>query len=148
MHVTKRSTYALRGLAYLASRPPGTSVPLAEVAEQEGMPPSFLAKIFQELARHGLLTAERGRGSGYSLARPATAITVREIFEAVEGRRMHQRCLLWSGYCADDNPCPLHEHLKDLVPALETIVGQITLAQYAAESSHLAHRRPVPGMRS
>ncbi len=123
-------------------------MPLTEIAETQGLPASFLAKIFQELARHGLLTAERGRGSGYSLARPATAITVREIFEAVEGRRVQHRCLLWSGYCSADRRCPLHEHLKDLVPVLEATLEKITLAQYAAESSHLARRRPVPAIRS
>ncbi len=147
MHLTKGSEYALRGLAYLASRPAGVSVPLAEIAEEQGLPPSFLAKIFQALTRHGLLTAERGRGSGYSLARPATAITVREIFEAVEGRRVHQRCLLWSGYCADDHRCPLHEHLKDLVPALEAIIEQVTLADYVAGSADARRRnREVTGM--
>lgn len=144
MHLTKGSEYALRSLAFLASRPHGFSVPLAEIAEAQGLPAAFLAKIFLELTRHGIVAAKRGRGSGYSLARPAASITIREIFEAVEGPRLGERCLLWSGYCHDRRPCPLHEYLKDLAPTLEEMVGSITLAQYAGEAPDMARHVARP----
>lgn len=143
MHLTKGSEYALRGLACLAEQPPGGTMALSELAEAAGLPTAFLAKIFQELARHGLLTAGRGRGSGYALARPADRITIAEIFEAVEGPRLAQRCLLWSGYCADANPCPLHEYARHLMTAVEEVLTETTLADFAAGGADGGRATPV-----
>lgn len=70
----------------LASVPDGEVRALSRIAESQQLPASFLAKIFQKLARQGLLSAARGPGSGYALARPATSITIREILEIVEGK--------------------------------------------------------------
>ena len=134
MRVTKESEYALRGLAVLANNPFGEVTSLARIAEEQGLPPSFLAKIFQKLARHGLLLAARGPGSGYSLSRPAESITLKEILESVEGPELFEHCMLWSGH-GEDNPCPLHEHLKTVLPALIACLDAITLAEYAAGKS-------------
>lgn len=140
--LTKQSEYALQGLAFLASRPLGYVVALAEIAEARTLPASFLAKIFQKLARHGLVEAERGsRAGGYVLNRGPEAITVREILEAVEGPRVVHRCLLWQGHCDDANPCPLHYRLQTLRPQLEALLDTITLAEYAMESTHQAPSR-------
>lgn len=144
--LTRQSEYALQGLAFLASRPAGSSVALAEIAGARALPSSFLAKIFQKLARCGLVEAERGRASGgYALARAPGSITIREVIEGVEGPRVLERCLLWQGHCGDRDPCPLHYRLKTLRPELESLLDTITLADYAAESKHhVRRRRRVP----
>lgn len=139
MHLTKESKYALTGMAFLATRPEGSVIPLVEVAKTQALPATFLAKIFQKLARHGLLIAERGRASGYSLAREPASITMQQIFEAVEGSSLHQRCLLWEADCSEDNPCPLHYRLRDVGSAILSILENVTLADYVSESS----RRPT-----
>ncbi len=131
MQLTRESEYALLGLASLAARRRDTSVPLAEIAKDRALPPTFLAKIFQKLARHGLLSARRGRRRGYALARPASSITIREILESVEGPELFEHCILWSGH-GEDNPCPLHEHGKMIVSELARRLESVTLAQYAA----------------
>ena len=134
MQLRKESVYAIQGLAFFAERPLGTVVSLADVAAAQHLPTSFLAKIFQKLARHGLLLAERGRGSGYVLARSPDTITMREIFVAVDGPSALQRCLLWSGLCGDANPCPLHYRLGRFRPALNWLLNGITLADCVAGS--------------
>ncbi|MBI3983644.1 MAG: Rrf2 family transcriptional regulator, partial [Gemmatimonadetes bacterium] len=55
MQLTKQSEYALQGLAFLAAADPERAIPLAEIAEAQHLPASFLAKIFQKLVRHGIL---------------------------------------------------------------------------------------------
>jgi Rrf2 family protein len=134
MQLTRESVYAIQGLAFFAERPLGTVVSLGDVAAAQHLPASFLAKIFQKLARHGLLLAERGRGSGYLLARAPDTLTMREILVAVEGPDAFQRCLLWSGLCSDADPCPLHFRLGRFRPALNALVNAITLADYVKES--------------
>ena len=137
MQLTRESEYALIGLSALASEPVGSVVSLAAIAEAKDLPRTFLAKIFQKLARHGILSSERGRGRGYALARPPDSITMREILEAVEGSGMFEQCLLWPVHCHDENPCPLHYRLKELVPPLRSLLEQITLSEYMAESPHV-----------
>jgi Rrf2 family protein len=136
MHLTKESEYALLGLAALATRPSGSVVSLAMIAESEGLPRTFLSKIFRKLSRHRLLTSARGRGRGYALARPAESIPIREILMAVEGSSVFQQCLLWSGNCSEEDPCPLHPWLEQLRPDLETVLEETTLADYVAHSGH------------
>ena len=136
MQLTRESEYALIGLSALAFEPVGSVVSLAAIAEANDLPRTFLAKIFQKLARHGILSSERGRGRGYALARPADSITMREILEAVEGTGMFEQCLLWPVHCHDENPCPLHYRLKELVPPLRSLLEKITLSEYMAESPH------------
>jgi Rrf2 family protein len=136
MHLTKESEYALLGLAALASRPSGSVVSLAVIAETEGLPRTFLSKIFRKLSRHQLLTSARGRGRGYALARPPESIPIQEVLNAVEGSSVFRQCLLWSGNCSEDDPCPLHPWLTELRPGLEAVLEQTTLADYMAHSGH------------
>ena len=135
MHLTKKSKYALVGLAYLASQEPGITVPLAEIAEAQALPATFLAKIFQELARHGVLEADRGRGSGYMLSRAPAQVRVREVVEAVEGPMALKRCLLWSNDCGESEPCPLHYRLEQFHAQLDDVLNGVTLAEYAENAA-------------
>jgi Rrf2 family protein len=85
MRLTKAGDYAMRGLIYLARQPRGNVVLVSEIAQAMYVPESFLAKIFQSLAKAGLVRSHRGYGGGYSLNRAAAAITLLEVIECVEG---------------------------------------------------------------
>ena len=136
MNLTRESEYALKGLAVLAMRPVGDVVPLAEIAEVQQLPGTFLAKIFQKLARHGLLEADRGRGSGYMLRGAPSGIRIRDVLEAVEGPMALKRCLLWTGHCSETEPCPLHHRLEPLRTQLDQMLNEVTLAEYVEVSLH------------
>lgn len=134
MNLTRESEYALRGLVRLATYPPGYMVSHSEIAEAEGLPAAFLAKIFQKLARHGVLEAERGRGSGYMLRDSPAETPIGRVFEAIEGPQALKRCLLWGGHCSETAPCPLHDRLQHLHTELDEVLAKITLADFATGS--------------
>lgn len=142
MRLTRESEYALRGLVVLASCPAGATLTLAQIAEAKSLPSTFLAKIFQKLARHGLVVAARGPGRGYALAESSSSITIHEILESVEGPRLNDRCLLWNRRCAEVQPCPLHHHVRVVLPKLDWILQHITLAEYAEELADLERQAP------
>ena len=48
MKLSRESEYGIQGLIHLAQQPPGTVMQLATIAEAQGLPQSFLAKIFQK----------------------------------------------------------------------------------------------------
>jgi Rrf2 family protein len=99
MQVTRAGEYGIIGLLYLAQQPEGRTVMVEEVSEAECVPKSFLAKIFQTLAKRGLVRSVRGSGGGFQLAKPAGKITVLEIINCVETGFALQKCVTSNPRC-------------------------------------------------
>jgi Rrf2 family protein len=68
-------------------------VPLAEIAEHDGMPLAYLEHLVARLRKAGLLDSRRGSRGGYMLARPADQITMAEVVEALEGAIAPIECI-------------------------------------------------------
>lgn len=108
LQLTLRDDYAVRVAIELASQPHDTTVKTGELGRRTGVPPAYLSKIVQALAHAGVVRTRRGARGGVSLLRPASAITLREIIEAVEGPIYLNRCLVQSGLCPRDGFCTAH----------------------------------------
>ena len=78
--------YAICGVFDLAYNGYGEPVQIRVISERQGIPARYLEQIFARLRRGGIVRSKRGPGGGYTLARPAQRITLREVIEAVEGR--------------------------------------------------------------
>jgi len=85
MNVGRRVDYAIRALAYLAAQPADRKVPRSEIRDRQGIPAHFLSKILRSLVNAGLLTSVSGARGGFRLGRAATDISIREVYESVEG---------------------------------------------------------------
>lgn len=85
MNVGRRVDYAVRALCYLAAQPPDRLVARAEIQERQQIPPHFLSKILRALVSSGLLCSVPGVGGGFRLGRPAGRISLRAVYESVEG---------------------------------------------------------------
>jgi Rrf2 family protein len=107
MQITRAGEYGVLGLMHLARCHPGQRAMIDEMSRQEGIPKSFLAKIFQHLAKAGLVRSVRGSGGGFVLARNPAEISVLEIVEAVEGRIVFQRCKQDKPECEHVGGCAL-----------------------------------------
>jgi len=139
MKLSRESEYGIQGLIHLAQQPPGTVTQLAGIAEAQGLPQSFLAKIFQKFMQYGLVRSFRGTTRGYTLGRPAAEITLKEVLEAIEGPGIFERCIFWSHRCAEDNPCVLHEGWKQIKPKV-TAMMEVTTLQDLARRTATARR--------
>jgi Rrf2 family protein len=69
------------------------------MARRLGKSEAHLAKVMQRLTREGLVTSARGPRGGFSLARDAGKITLKEIYEAVEGSVETARCMFGEPVC-------------------------------------------------
>ena len=94
--------------------------------------------------RHGVLSASYGPGKGYALARPATAITLRQILEVVEGPALLAHCLLWTGH-TDAAPCLLHGYVQPILDQLAERLEAVTLAEFAVVGSSPDAAPTAPG---
>jgi Rrf2 family protein len=68
-------------------------VPLAEIAERDGLPLAYLEHLVARLRKAGLIDSRRGARGGYMLARPAREITMAEVVEALEGSIAPIECI-------------------------------------------------------
>lgn len=128
MELTKAGDYGIFGVIYLAKQPQGKIVSLAEVSQAENIPEKFLAKIFQSLTRSGLIRSHRGAGGGFSLARPANKITVKELLESIQGPIYFTKCLSEFGECDRKEICKLRKLWKKGQDYTLKILIQNTLA--------------------
>ncbi|HWS39315.1 MAG TPA: Rrf2 family transcriptional regulator [Actinoplanes sp.] len=79
-------TIAAHALAWLelARRRGRESLTSDEVAASVNTNAVILRRSLGDLRRAGLVTARRGTGAGFALARPATSITLLDVWAAVE----------------------------------------------------------------
>jgi Rrf2 family protein len=129
--ISKKGDYAIRGMVYLASQLPGRVVLVSEIARAMDVPPFFLAKIFQQFTRLGLVKSFRGSGGGFLLGRPPEEITLCEIVEAVEGPIMPNRCVLSDGACNREKGCTVHPVWKKVEKSIVDILSGVTLKDLA-----------------
>jgi len=131
LQLTRGGEYAIRAMTYLTKRPVGEISSLHEVGVEQDIPESFLAKIFQNLVHADLVVSQRGAHGGFSLARPAAAITVREVVEAIDGPIALNGCVLRPGDCRRSGDCRMHEVWVLAQERMMDVLGEVTLAQLA-----------------
>ena len=85
MQFTKAEEYGMLGVLYLAQKHDSSVTPLSEISEARQIPEKFLAKIFQALAKSGIVKSYRGVRGGFTLSRDPERINVREILESIQG---------------------------------------------------------------
>jgi Rrf2 family protein len=107
MQITRQADYAVRAVLYLARLGGNERAATSTVAEEQRIPPSFLAKIISQLSIAGLLHTSRGARGGVTLARPPRDITLLEVIEAIDGPIMLNECVGDDSNCSFDGECPV-----------------------------------------
>lgn len=142
MIFTSTTEYAIRGLVELVVREPGQRVLLDDLVLGTTLPRDFMAKVFQKLAKAGLLHSAKGRGGGFELARPAHEMTLMDVVTAVEGAQAYDRCVVGLERCNDTMPCPQHELYKPIRQRWKDYLNTTTLADLAASlRAKQAHKK-------
>jgi Rrf2 family protein len=106
MQITRQADYAVRAVLYLA-RNGEQRAATSQVAQEQRIPPSFLAKIISQLSIAGLLHTSRGARGGVTLAREPGDISLLEVIEAIDGPIQLNECVGDGGSCTFDDECPL-----------------------------------------
>lgn len=130
MHVGRRVDYAVRALAYLAAQPEGRIVGSAEIESRQHIPRSFLAKILRRLVGAGLLESVSGVHGGFHLSRPPATVTIRQIYEAVEGELALIDCLR-GAVCSFDPVCSQIDVWRGAQRRLTAYLDGISIADLA-----------------
>src|SRR3954453_3484757 len=132
MIFTSPTEYAIRGLSEMAMRGDDQRVMLDDLVAGTNLPRDFMAKVFQRLVHAGLLRSAKGRGGGFSLARPAHQITMMQIMEALDGPQTMDRCVVGLEKFNDHMPCPQHDLYKPIRQRLKDYLNTTSVADLAS----------------
>jgi len=114
----------------------GARVSAQQLADETGLPVPTVQKLVSKLSAAGLLKSVRGLGGGLKLARPAAAITLADIVEAVEGPIALAPCSVHGRHdCTLEAECTVRPHWPMVDEALRGALAGVSLIQLA---------RPVP----
>lgn len=79
-----------------------------QIARSMDIPGGFLSQVLAGLVKVGILSATAGPSGGYTLARPASEISLLDVVVAAEGPLSLDRCVLRGDPCADSDPCVIY----------------------------------------
>lgn len=128
LQITRQTEYAIRGLQELARRDSEAPVQLKSIAGACEVSEAFLAKIFQMLAQSGIVKSHRGVKGGFSLGRPASEISLREVVEVCEGGIVLNHCLRHAEPCRNAEDCHVAKVWKEAQDALTGALERTRLA--------------------
>lgn len=111
------------------SRAPDELWTTPKIAQETGVPLPTAAKLLNALAHGNLITSHRGAAGGYTLNRPAEAISVAEIIQALEGPIALTACVDGaSGGCEVETFCPMRGNWDKVNKAIRGALSQVSLA--------------------
>lgn len=105
MQVTKSLDYAVRSLTFMGNEPMGMHS-MREISEHQHIPVNYLAKIMRKLVKKGLVRSMVGPEGGYSLRKTPGEISLRDIYEAIEGEIRMVDCMDKDTICFLHDTCP------------------------------------------
>lgn len=126
--------YAVVVMAAAARHCGGARVSAVQLAEETGLPAPTVQKLVSRLAGAGLLRSSRGVGGGLKLARPAAAISVADIVEAVEGPIALTACVEHGRHdCTLEGACAVRPHWPLVNEALRGALAGVPLTRLASD---------------
>lgn len=132
MRLSSMADYAVVTMAAAARHCGGTRVSAGQLAEETGLPVPTVQKLVSRLTAAGLLRSSRGVGGGLKLARPAAAITLADIVEAVEGPIALTACCEQGRHdCTIEHACTVRPHWEVVTQTLRGALAGVPLTRLA-----------------
>jgi len=134
--MAKLTDYGIVLLTQFAIRQDAAPLTARELAASAKLPLPTVGKLLKQLQHGGLLTSHRGTKGGYALARPASAVTVTDVIEALEGPLALTECQA-PGVCEQESFCSIRPNWQVINRTVRDALSRVTLADMA---------RPVPSL--
>ncbi len=132
MRLSSMADYAVVTMSAAARHCGASQVNSGQLAEETGLPAPTVQKLVSRLVAAGLLRSTRGAGGGLRLARPAAAITLADIIEAVEGPIAMTGCGDGGQHdCTLEAVCHIRPQWPQVNQAVRGALAQVSLTQLA-----------------
>jgi FeS assembly SUF system regulator len=132
MRLSSMADYAVVTMCAAARHCGFARVSASDLAQETGLPLPTVQKLVSSLSKAGLLKAMRGAGGGIQLSRPAAAITLADIVEAIEGPIALTACVEDGRHdCALEAQCCVRPHWGVVNQAMRGALEQVRLSDLA-----------------
>ncbi len=136
MRLSSMADYSVVVMSAAARHCGGVRTSASQLAEETGLPVPTVQKLVSRLTGAGLLRSSRGVGGGLKLARPAAAITLADIVEAVEGPIALTSCIEHGRHeCTLEDACMVRPHWPLVNEALRGALAGVSLTRLAEASA-------------
>lgn len=132
--INRRTDYAVRVMICLAKRPAGARLATQEIQDEMLIPRAFLQRIIADLSKAGLIETYPGPSGGVQLAHPPESVTLRQIWEAIEGPLLISDCLETPEDCPLESRCPVRPRWGRLQSAIVRELESSNLDELAREA--------------
>jgi FeS assembly SUF system regulator len=128
MRLSSLADYAVVMMAAAARHCGQAQINAGQLAEETGIPLPTVQKLVSKLSHAGLLRSVRGAGGGFKLARPAAAVTLADVIEAIEGPIALTSCVETGRHdCALEGSCKVQPHWGVVNGAVRGALANINL---------------------
>lgn len=149
--ISQKTRYALKALLLLAKDEKAQKGPvvISDLAKRGNMPRKFLEAILLELKNRGMLQSKKGRGGGYSLAKPADEIKFGAVVRLFDGPLALIPCVSQSlthrcRECTDEETAGIRILFKEVRDATAEILDNTSLAKVLkAQDEAAQQKRPL-----
>ena len=140
LKLSTKGRYGLRAFIDLAVCGESQPVPLASIAQRQEISVSYLEQLMAKLKKAGLVKSVRGVNGGYSIARPASEISVGDVLRALEGELIPVECAgiddSGSSHCSGSSQCVSKIVWKRINDSINETVDSINIGELVQESKN------------
>jgi Rrf2 family protein len=147
MRITTWAEYGVICALHLAKRADEGPVAGRELAQREKLPSDYVEQILLRLRRANIVASTRGAHGGYSLARPASEITVREVIAAAELETFDLHCVshpVDEHRCSDAQNCSIRPVWVLLRNKINDVLDSVVLSDLLVPEPAVRERVGLP----
>lgn len=153
MRITTLAEYGVICALHLARRSDEGPITGREIAESEQLPGDYVEQILLRLRRAGIIRSTRGAHGGYTLAKDASSISIRDVIAASETTTFDLHCVshpVGEDRCSSSHNCSIRPvwmllqqkiddvlsgvHLSDLLSGEQEVRVRVGLGEPAMEN--------------
>ena len=135
MRLTTKGRYAVTAILDVALYECNGPVSVSDVAERQGLSPSYLEKLFSNLKKKGLVSGRKGPGGGYKLTGSSHLITIANVIDAVNETVDATKCG-GSKNCRGQGRCITHDLWAGLSNEIRNFLEGVSLSQLVAQQKN------------
>jgi len=127
LKLSTKGRYGSRLMLELASHYGKAPVLLKEIARRQEISAGYLEHIVPPLKTAGLVNSSRGARGGYTLAKPPSEITLKDVVQALEGSLSLVECVDAPSVCQRVQLCVTRDIWQEVSEKIAETLESITL---------------------
>jgi len=140
MKISTRGRYGVRLMLELAAHYGKETVTLRQISKDQCISEKYLWHLVPPLKTAGLLRSGRGAHGGYSLAKPPSRITLKDVVTAVEGPLFPTLCAGDPSSCKRSASCASRDIWEEIGKKVGQILSSVTLDELAQRQNNKAKK--------